>query len=320
VSNRQFRLLLICGFLPGFLLLTQCSKDHFAFGKSTILTISQSQHDISAIQVIRDRAYACGGTTWNHGLIWESRDSGLTWQNVANTDKIIEDIAIDTVTGSVYACGQDGGIFYKQDDSTGWSTLRMDYSSWYRGMTLGSVQGSVFLVGGEGYKNGRINRIDAPSADLDSLYRGPNEMACIALAGQNTLLVAGIGYVLRSADLGQNWTRLDLTGEFFQDIQFVDDQSAYLLAASGKVYATTDAGLTWQKRSSVGKEATSIHFVDKNLGFACTLNGKLYKTTNGGNDWETAKDLPSGQWLTVFAHNQKVWLGGKNGMLVLLEG
>ena len=115
------------------------------------------------------------------------------------------------------------------------------------------------------------------------------------------------GTVIRTADGGATWSRLEIPDAAaldFRDIDAVDDRTAYVLSIgngdASRIYKTTDAGRTWtlQFRNDDPRAFfDAMAFRDSRTGFAVSdsVDGRLVviATTDGGARWSRlASSLP----------------------------
>jgi len=133
----------------------------------------------------------------------------------------------------------------------------------------------------------RLRGITAPSAQV------------IWASGAN-------GTVIRTADGGSTWSRLevpDSTKLDFRDIDAVDDRTAWVLSIgdgdASRIYKTTDAGRTWTlqfRNDNPRAFFDAMTFRDARTGFAVSdsVDGRLIvlSTTDGGTQWTPIAGLP----------------------------
>jgi len=104
--------------------------------------------------------------------------------------------------------------------------------------------------------------------------------------------------VLRTADGGTTWQKLNVTSENldFRDIDAVDAQTAYALSIgngpTSRIYKTTDAGQTWtlqfkNEDPKVFLDAMSFWDANNGIVFGDSVDGQFYilTTADGGRSW-----------------------------------
>ena len=115
------------------------------------------------------------------------------------------------------------------------------------------------------------------------------------------------GTVIRTADGGATWSRLEVPDSSrldFRDIDAVDDRTAYVLSIgpgdASRIYKTSDAGRTWTlqfKNTDPKAFYDAMAFRDARTGFAVSdsVDGRivLISTADGGARWSpVASGLP----------------------------
>jgi hypothetical protein len=121
----------------------------------------------------------------------------------------------------------------------------------------------------------------------------------ICYPGENNILIAcDSGIIIRSTDLGSNWTSSSLkNGASIRAIHFVDSYNGFLAGDSGIIYRTENLGEEWTDVS------IDFYFHLKDIKFKDNLNGivvgtkqvridgrthhlpSIHTTTNAGGNW-----------------------------------
>lgn len=132
------------------------------------------------------------------------------------------------------------------------------------------------------------------SSGVDARLRG------ISAASDRVIWASGAnGTVIRSADGGQTWQRLNIPGSEkldFRDVDAVDDRTAYLLSIGpgelSRIYKTSDAGATWTEQFVNRDPAAffdAMDFWDRDRGVAISdsVEGRfvIVTTVDGGTTW-----------------------------------
>jgi photosystem II stability/assembly factor-like uncharacterized protein len=294
-----------------------CTKDKFSFDQSKLinLPITSDITDFAFHDSLN--GYAVGGQVWGAGFVLHTTDGGHTWTKVFDAPAKIEAIALDTVTGAAFACGQAGGLYQKQQGQSSWSTITIDYQTWFQGISTIAGAKQVCIVNGEAFRFGKVISIAAPDTQMDTLLIGANELTDIIHMNDSAIMTVGYGYVLRSIDQGISWERLDMTGAFFKAIDFIG-QHGLIIAEDGRVWLSTDTGATWQKTTDIKTTCTDVAWANTSKAFICGTNGSVWKTNDSGQHWVQAENLPPGQWLSVKCLGNQIYLGGKDGNMLIL--
>jgi photosystem II stability/assembly factor-like uncharacterized protein len=117
----------------------------------------------------------------------------------------------------------------------------------------------------------------------------PGDILSIDYAGSCPIAVGVNGIVLRSPNMGQNWTFVDLgTTTDFRSVCFPSSQTGFIGGVAG-LYKSNDGGLTWAKIYA-SMPFGHLCFLDTLKGFMVSGNA-LYQTLNGGFSW-SAVTLP----------------------------
>jgi photosystem II stability/assembly factor-like uncharacterized protein len=274
---------------------------------------------VDLVFIDEQTAYAVGGTVWDKGHILLTTDGGLTWSLDTELPGRIEAISYHTASGTVFACGQGGGIYRKLPAETTWNVLAFDYQRWYRGATfLPDPLPTVFFVNGEGFRYGSVRSLSNQINTPDTIYSAPNELSDIHAVTNQILVTVGYGYVVRSTNGGQTWNRIEPTGEFFKALDFYD-ASGVIAAENGLVYTTRDAGEHWVQTAKLDATLTDICFASLDTLYACGLRGAIYRSTDGGSAWLKAEGVPDVDWYGIQAKYQKVHLVGADGTYLQAE-
>jgi photosystem II stability/assembly factor-like uncharacterized protein len=312
---------LLCSF--SFLFFAACGKDPVALPVFKEISMPVEE-DLTAV-CFRDslRGAATGGTAWQSGLILSTDDGGATWRVDTTLDRKMEHVTFDA-EGQAYAVGQDRTL-YRPSNGANWAAYRIDYQ-WNKSCAF--VRGGPSLiVSGGGYQGGNIQVFD-PDAfwEVDTLVAVANALSDVCWADSATACAVGYGWVLRSADAGRTWQRLDVTGDFFQSVHFPTPRIGYLCGASGTILKSTDGGATWRTLRRGGtfgarpKAFRTLHFVDAERGWVVGDAGIFWQTDDGGAHWRTVAGAPADADFThVYALGKKGWATAQKGRFFYFE-
>jgi photosystem II stability/assembly factor-like uncharacterized protein len=297
---------------------TACKKEYFAVSafQPIVLPVTQNIADLVFSDSLH--GFACGGQIWGNGYILETYDGGLSWQKVFDTDSYLEAIDLTPDQTLAVTCGMGGTICYRDGPQGDWQKKAgTNNTIWYRNVAITPSGNRALLVSGVSFGNGVVTQL----VPFDSIYTCPNELTDIASINENTQIVIGYGYVVRTTDAGQNWTRLPLQNAFFTAIDFLDPQHGLIATEAGDIYRSTDAGATWQHQCKLGKnpKITDIAWASTEVAYACGTSGTIFKTIDGGASWSAARDVPQQPWLTIKPLGAKVLVAGQSGQMLLLE-
>jgi photosystem II stability/assembly factor-like uncharacterized protein len=305
------------------LVLSSCTKDRITIPSLREIQ-SPIQEDITSI-AFSDSQHGSltGGKAWEYGFVMNTQDGGLSWYADTILNRKMEDVCFDAA-GQGYACGQDV-LLYKPLGEAHWRVLRIDYQ-WLRSCHFPDGRRGA-VVGGEGYHSGFAHTFGPePFWKTDSIQTFPNEIESIWYSDSTTLHAVGFGWVLRSADAGHSWERLDITGDFFQCVHFPTPSTGYICGSSGTILKTIDGGLHWKSirnGGSVGNNLKPFHalwFVTADKGWIVGDKGIFWQTDDGGDSWNPVAEAPSEADFThVFLMGKKGWATAKGGRLFGFE-
>ncbi len=280
---------------------------------ATQVNLDQIGFDVDGI------GHIVGGDTWTLGIYGQSDDLGITWQFDSLLNKRILDISFDP-TGKAYAVGIDGHLFDKPKNKP-WNFHRFGTWDPARGIAV-NEDGMGVLVSGSAFGNGIIERFDSNFVQLQ-VDRFEFQLQDVVFSNEMTIHVAGYGIMMRSIDGGANWIRAEnIVGDFFQEIQFIDENIGYAVGAGGSIIKTEDAGGHWEfirtgKNWTVSDEPfRALFFIDELEGYIAGNNGSLFYTENGGVSWKKIENLPEENFEDVVILNDTGFLVGEEGVLV----
>jgi photosystem II stability/assembly factor-like uncharacterized protein len=265
-----------------------CNKQPFSFPWKKINVASQE--GLYSINILNDTVYVFGGATYDKGIAIKAA--------LSNPQPFIDSVAPKVIYNSFYseetqwlACGYDGKIYNAENATATWNIIQT--ASWRALQKIDSKCGWSVAVGGLGNK-GVIQQNYIPNWQwFETLY--DKELKGVAIVDSQKAFIVGNGIVLQTDNRGDNWKPLDLRGDMFTDIKFVNENVGYILGYSGLMFKTTNGGNSWQEiKIQKGRIfnrgfLNALYFADENLGFICGNDGTILKTTDGGNSWQQAE-------------------------------
>ena len=312
----QWKLLLL-------LLLSSCSKTPVSLPAFLEMS-SPVGEDISSIAFVDSlQGSLTGGKAWENGFVMNTGDGGLSWHTDTTFDWKMEQVCFDA-DGQGYACGQNM-LLYRPPGEEHWRLFRTDFQ-WLRTCHFPFGKRGA-IAGGEGYHGGFVHTFGPePFWETDTLQLFPNEIESLWYSDSLTLHAVGFGWVMRSDDAGRSWTRLDITGDFFQSVHFPDPSTGYICGSSGTILKTTDGGETWRsirKGGSIGnrlKPFRALRFASAEKGWIVGDQGIFWQTEDGGDSWQPVSEAPSDADFTdIFLLGKKGWITAKGGRLFAFD-
>lgn len=186
--------------------------------------------------------------------VYTSSDAGLTWNQTSIANPAIVSCSSDglKIVGSYSAITDQ--IFFSSDGGTSWLT----------------------------------KSVSATPANYTQSAK---------ISGDGTKIVAnvkssgtGTGYLYRSTNGGDNWTRQDNAGErrWGNAIDCSNDGVKIISApSSGYVYISSNSGISWLELTSIGSRSWQSFCMsdDGSKIFAAPYNGSIFRSVNGGTSW-----------------------------------
>ncbi len=305
-----------------FLLLPACEREtSFSIQYDTI--VPSTNDDLYAIAMHpTGLMLLAGGVGWERGILLKSNDFGRSWI----TDTLVS-ATLSAVTFTANGYGRvvgKSGIYYhyaEADDS--WSFVR--FPAWDNLSSVAVNQsGHTLAVGGSAWENGHIWQI-SPQHQLLRVDSFPNELSAVCFRDSTTAFAVGYGIALKTEDMGLHWQYIDLQGDFFTDVCFVNEQRGFIIGAGGFIARSDNGGETWEvlQKPSIfpGRNPglRAISFNSDQVGYICGDKGLLWKTIDGGLHWQQADNLPPINFKDVLANDTHTILAGENGTILLID-
>jgi photosystem II stability/assembly factor-like uncharacterized protein len=267
-----------------------------------------------SITIQDNQIYIAGGNEWESGIVMRSDDEGNTWDiELESTSGFL---AIDSYEGGLFTAGFNSNFYVKSADN--WVDKTISQASIIRGVAQNEQV--LIAVGGQAYFEGYVysTAVEETFTTRDSL---DSEISDVAHVKESIFMSVGYGSVYRSEDNGLSWNRLDVEGDFFRKIQFVNEQVGYIVGFAGQVMHTSDGGISWEEirngQSLTGgiQQIRSIYFDDNSRGLIAGDNGKIQLTENNGDSWVAIEGLPDEDYNDVILYENKVILISEQGSI-----
>lgn len=258
-----------------------------------------------------------GGKLWNSGALFQLDGTSLI--NVLDTSKTL--VHIEQFQEDVIAVGFDAYFFRRKANNLKWNFTKLpdgNISKIFKGVAVS--QNRIIAVGGHAFMSGTIYTLDQ-NLEVIQTKDLENELSSVAHVQDNTWIAVGFGIVLRSTDNGETWNALDITGDFYKDIQFVSNQVGYILGQSGTILKTTNGGIEWEEiRSQSDFEKVSgfneFEFVDENNAVIIADDGQIFQSEDAGQSWNRFELKGAPDLLGLhYSDKSSVYVCGKNGFL-----
>ncbi len=215
--------------------------------------------------------------------VWQAARATPASRNVIS-------LAVDQMTGEVYAGTSGGGVFRSSDDGTSWQAVSIGLGNGLaQTIALDRGGGMIYVGTPQGVFRSPLNPIrwQLSGAEL----AGVDVASIVADARSGYLFaVTGRGDVFRSIDQGASWQLVDGLRQLFARTIAVSAYSGaiYVGAFRGGVARSLDQGFNWEP---IGRNLPDPNIeallVDERDGalYAGTLNGAVFRTVDGGISW-----------------------------------
>ena len=265
--------------------------------------------------------YAIQNTDASGGQYYKTTDGGATWTS-HRTGQNYNNLRSFFLTDNIgaFVC-QYGYFMFTINGGDYWTEVRanttgelsdIDYNSDYTVIGISEV-GEILRLTKAQILMGQL------SGDLISSTKTGFLLRDIAVNGQNVLSVGENGAVIRSADHGDSWSKIDmgLTTDISACGYFGND-TAYCVTEAGTIYRSIDGGLTWKIQTLDNERAFYAMTTQDDFGYIVGEKTTVYYTSNRGKKWSQGAVLNT----TAFSiygvtmdGTLNAWLCGANGKI-----
>lgn len=261
-----------------------------------------------------------GGQTWTRGMRLTTSDGGLNWKRDSLYDKQIFSLTRGE-DQNVYGVGIDRQIYRFNPGST--EIIRFGGYKFYRGV-LATDAGQLWIVGGESFGTGYLDRADLQKGSLENRITIDRELDAICALDSNHWIIAGFGTIMITADAGVKWDTL-VERDHWRDVCKIAKGSAIAVGISGNIIRTRDYGQNWTtvRRGAnflgPGLPLRTVAFSSPTHGIAAGENGAVLRTHDGGDNWIRLEGLPKVNYLDIQVQGDHYWLCGSDGTVIRVE-
>ena len=135
------------------------------------------------------------------------------------------------------------------------------------------------------------------------------------------------GYIIHTVDGGYTWTMqygaTMLEGNYFHNVDFVDNLYGWAAAGVYMIKKTTDGGATWSDTPCPISSFWAMDFIDRNTGWIAEWfnGGNIYKTTDGGNTWNKQVELLDSTMVSMeFTDAEHGWVRSARNVYATSDG
>ena len=276
---------------------------------------------IRAVRFSQSTGIAVG----DYGTIICTKDSGLSWNFVANSFTQHLQGLCHLPENKWLVVGREGLILMSTDDGLTWNHVQLDNGADLFAVDFASAEiGAV--VGSDGTilwsNDGGISWI-LKSSGINSDLR-----AIDLLTVNKAVAVGKDGVILKTIDSGESWDQKDGDMDLFA-VEFIDENNGFAaggdigyLKNSRTILRTLDGGDSWQpQHEERGSILYGITLMDSQNILACGEEGTLLHSTDGGTKW-ASQESPTDRTLSslAFMGNSGVAFGSYGATASTVDG
>jgi hypothetical protein len=236
------------------------------------------------------------------GYVW-SRCHEITLSksyNLESTNLIADKALFDVLEDNnrrLLAVGTDGYLYTRDRASSLWTFHRLKHWDILHKIKQ-KPAGGYISVGGKSYEHGYLYHINNDFA-IDTVTYVDHEISDIVHVNNDIWMTVGWGHIQRSIDQGLTWATLDIEGDFFNSIVFIDHLEGWITGLNGQLLHTIDGGLTWSAQKFKHPDFdifNSIHILTDKTLIILGTEGRLWHSSDKGKSWtayhiETSEDI-----------------------------
>lgn len=313
----KYTLLLFC------LLFSACQKEKITLNCESI-DLSTAMNLRGVYFLSETEAYVGGGNKWETGYVWKTLDGGTTWETDTLEAQAVHKISAfdDRVI-----LGTTTGRFVFQNAEKDWRYAQTGIPE-YGWKPLFDVQqtkdSTLFAISGEGYYWGAI----AKSVDKGltwSYFMTEHQLFDLQMVNEQVGFAAGFGAIFKTENAGETWELLDLKGDIFKAVSFINTEIGFVVGDEGGIWKTSNGGESfetlrpannfWNKRL----HWNDVWLLNENEAWLAGEEA-VWRTQNSGKDWEIIDDLPACNYRSIYLFDyEKAALVGDDGCLVFVK-
>lgn len=302
-------------FILAIIILVSCGKD--AETLDFIQVETESEQDLSSLDVIDDYIIVVGGDVFNQGITLQGKELNWNKQETFSDKRLF---GIDCGAAQCTAVGQDG-YFYQYTEEDQWKFVRLPYWDFQRAVS--STSQNTVTVSGKSFEDGSIMHINTAN-EVDTLITFEAQLQDVAAVDASTFIAVGYGTILRSIDGGYNWIHIDQEGDFYHGVDFWDEDHGIIVGQAGSILLSNDGGLTWNtikkpaSLSSNRAQFLSVKYINDTDIYIVGDEGLLWHSTDSGNSWQDFKVDTNHNLNDVAMLEEKLYVVGDNGYLAYM--
>jgi len=258
------------------------------------------------------------------GIIFATADGGGAWRQAGRVQPVyLESISFPDAHHG-WLGGEHGALFRTEDAAETWTEVMMPGDSCSFGVVHFFDERCGLAAGTDGahrsaavFVTDDAGRTWRPGA-VATGARGLTD--ALARSESGTVLIGGIGAILRSTDRGLTWSDAALgAGDVVRGLAFAGDTAAWAVGHKGLVLRSTDDGRAWRETPRfTSNRLRDVKFIDARSGFIVGDRDRepvaLWQTTDGGETW-TAVEGAFPDLHRIIPAAGRIWLIGDGGAI-----
>ncbi len=249
-------------------------------------------------------------------------------RSVAASTRLCVSVSVLVLLLSTFCLTASAAPWSRQTSGTlGWL-----HSVYFLNQQTGWAVGSkgALLTTSDGGLTWKIESRPTEDSIQDVYFRNRQDgwLVCEANVYELTTKEAPRTYLMRTADGGKSWEKIDVNGDDLKGnvdtrltrMVFSRAGHAWVFGEAGTAYKTVDAGKNW-KRLQLPTRYLLLGgaFVDNDRGWLVGAGGTILQTADGGETWHASKlpDVTGVRFTAVsFIDNRLGWAVGSGGRVV----
>ena len=297
-------------------ILYSCSKETKSIQFTQIET--NTNQDLGGIDVFKGQLIAVGGEVFQRGVVLSGKDLDWVTQDSFTNKRLF---GIDCNDDRCAAVGHDG-FYYTYTEEDGWIYTRLSNWDFQRAVCI--TENHTVTVSGKSFSQGHIYHI-TPMHIIDTIINLQPQMQDVAAVDDSTFVAVGYGIIIRSNDGGYNWDRLDIEGDFYHSIDFIDNRHGIIVGQSGSILLTDDGGKNWntiKRPSSISSNRAqflSVKYINTNTIYIVGDEGLLWHSEDAGQTWNALQVNTTHNLNDLAELAGKLYIVGDDGYMGALE-
>jgi photosystem II stability/assembly factor-like uncharacterized protein len=275
------------------------------------------------VQIDQNTLIAVGGIKYNVGAALVSKDNGATWQLVDSISPWRLQSIAKSWNNKLYTAGIGGKIFHSTTLFSNYDSIQTADTNgeWQDINTIALLSDNTMVIGGGLYKGVCYS---SPNIDATALTSIDQERMIndIEMLNPSTGYACSNGQALKTKSSGNSWTVLNVTGDNFIALDFLDESTGFMIGYNGSIYKTTNSGAKWEQLRNGNSlfngtyRFRDIAMVNSSVGYIACDNGIILKTLDGGNYWQAIEPFSQADLFKIKIINEKnIWVLGSRGSL-----